>query len=83
MKKTLEEAGKKMLDSKISSKKTNGRRVNRVKRVPISIRNVLKWDNQDPSYQYRWVNDNEDRVPRFKEAGWETVESKEHAGGNR
>ena len=52
-------------------------------RVPISIRNVLKWDDQDPAYQYRWVNDNEDRIQRFKGAGWNLVESKDHAGGNR
>ena len=52
-------------------------------RVPISIRNVLKWDDQDPAYQYRWVNDNEDRIQRVKGAGWNLVESKDHAGGNR
>lgn len=55
----------------------------RVKRTPISIRNVLKWENQDPAYQYRWVNDNEDRIPRFKDAGWQVVESDEHAAGYR
>ena len=43
----------------------------------------MKWENQDPAYQYRWVNDNEDRIPRFKDAGWQVVESDEHAAGYR
>ncbi len=45
-------------------------------RVPIYYRNRLKWNEQDPAYKYRFVNDIEDRVPRFKDAGYEAVESK-------
>lgn len=45
----------------------------RPKRVPLreQLRNLLTVANRDPGYHYRIVNDTEDRVARFKMAGYE------------
>jgi len=42
-------------------------------RIPMheQARNKLTVANKDPNYEYRIVNDIEDRVARFKRAGWE------------
>ena len=42
-------------------------------RVPLheQARNKLTVANKDPNYEYRIVNDIEDRLARFKNAGWE------------
>lgn len=45
----------------------------RVTRTPIGRRNLLNVRNKDPEYQYRIVNDKEDRIQTFQEAGWELV----------
>ena len=43
----------------------------RVKRTPVSGRNVLTVSGKDPDYEYRVVNDEEDRITRFKDGGYE------------
>lgn len=45
----------------------------RVKRTPVSGRNVLTVQGKDPNYMYRIVNDDEDRITRFLEGGYELV----------
>jgi hypothetical protein len=49
----------------------------RPKRKPVGYRNRLLVENQDPDYQYRWVNTNFRegmlRVQEFEEAGYEKV----------
>ena len=45
----------------------------RVRRIPLSGRNVLTVQGKDPNYAYRIVNDEEDRIARFQDAGYELV----------
>ena len=46
----------------------------RVKRIPVSGRNVLTVQGKDPNYVYRIVNDDADRVSRFQDGGYELVQ---------
>jgi hypothetical protein len=56
----------------------------RVRRQPVGIRNRLSVRGQDPNYNYRFVNDQDDRVSRFQEAGYEFVPNSEvKIGDNR
>lgn len=43
----------------------------RVRRNPVEGRNKLKLKGGDPNYVYRFVNDTDDRVREFQDAGWE------------
>jgi hypothetical protein len=45
----------------------------RPQRTPVGQRNILTVKGQDPNYEYRIVNDLDDRIERFKEAGYELV----------
>lgn len=45
----------------------------RVKRVPVGSRNILTVQGKDPNFEYRIVNDEGDRIARFKEGGYELV----------
>lgn len=45
----------------------------RVKRQPVGGRNRLTVQGKDPNYVYRIVNDEEDRIARFQEGGYELV----------
>ena len=45
----------------------------RPKRTPIGQRNVLTVSKRDPKYTYRWVNDEDGRIPMFEDAGYEAV----------
>ena len=47
----------------------------RVTRTPVSQRNILTVKGKDPNYEYRIVNDVEDRITQFQEAGYEVVQS--------
>lgn len=51
------------------------KREDRPTRTPIGARNRLSFpkDQQDPAYHYRVVNDTDDRLNRFLEAGYEFV----------
>lgn len=56
---------------------------NRPKRVPLAEqRNKLTVTNRDPNFEYRFVNDVDDRVSRFKLAGWEMAPKDEHEVGD-
>lgn len=48
----------------------------RPKRTPLHNRDILGVANKLPSKVYRWVNDVEDRLYRFTQAGWEFVTDK-------
>jgi len=49
------------------------------KRVPLGTRDVLtiRPEDKDPNYIYRFVNDDGDRLRRFRDAGWEIVEKRD------
>tara|TARA_R110000868_G_scaffold403088_1_gene679953 strand:- start:3734 stop:4141 length:408 start_codon:yes stop_codon:yes gene_type:complete len=47
----------------------------RVTRTPVGTRNILTVKGKDPAYEYRIVNDVEDRITQFQEAGYEIVQS--------
>ena len=46
----------------------------RVTRVPVSQRNILTVKGKDPAYEYRVVNDVDDRIAQFLEGGYELVD---------
>lgn len=52
----------------------------RPERIPVHERSVISFKDQDPKYTYRLVNDKEDRVQIFKDAGYELVQSPERVG---
>lgn len=45
----------------------------RVTRSPVGQRNILTVKGKDPNFVYRVVNDVDDRVSQFQEAGYELV----------
>ena len=49
--------------------------VGRVTRTPVGQRNILTVKGKDPNYEYRIVNDVDDRIAQFQEAGYELVET--------
>lgn len=49
----------------------------RVKRIPVGARNRLEVIGKDPNFVYRIVNDVDDRVERFKQAGYDVVDISE------
>ena len=55
----------------------------RVKRTPVHTRNVLTVKGKDPEYEYRIVNDKDDRVQMFQEAGYEIVPASEIQVGDK
>lgn len=55
----------------------------RVTRVPVSQRNILTVKGKDPNYEYRVVNDVDDRVAQFVEGGYELVENESHDVGDK
>lgn len=48
----------------------------RVSRTPLHERDILTVRNKNVNKEYRWVNDIDDRLYRFTEAGWEFVTDK-------
>jgi len=53
----------------------------RPRRIPVSgPRDVMTVAGKDPNYVYRWVNDEEGRLDRFKLAGYEIVTSEHEIG---
>ena len=56
----------------------------RVRRNPLMRRNVLTVSGKEDGYEYRIVNDKEDRVTQFTEQGYEIVSaSKVQVGDKR
>lgn len=45
----------------------------RPQRTPVGQRNILTVKGKDPNYHYRIVNDIDDRIAQYKEAGYEIV----------
>jgi hypothetical protein len=50
-----------------------------VKNEGLGTRSVLtvRPQDKDPNYEYRFINDKDDRIPQAQEAGWEFVASKD------
>lgn len=55
----------------------------RVTRTPLGKRNVLTVTGKEAGYEYRFVNDESDRIQTFLDAGWEIVEKKEVRVGDK
>ena len=55
----------------------------RIKRTPISGRNILTVSGKEPGYNYRIVNDEPDRIAQFIDAGYELVDSSQVRVGDR
>lgn len=55
----------------------------RVKRTPVTGRNVLTVGGKDPEFHYRIVNDDGDRVQMFIDAGYEIVEAENVQVGDK
>lgn len=55
----------------------------RPKRTAIGTRNVLTVDRKVDGYEYRFVNDTNDRVEAFKQNGWEVVKASDAKIGDR
>ena len=53
------------------------------KRTPLGTRNRLGFTNLDERFNYRVINDQDDRLARAEEAGYEFVESDEQLGDTR
>lgn len=52
-------------------------------RTPLGARNRLTFGEQDPNYVYRVINDQDDRLQRAQEAGYEFVVSDTQLGDKR
>lgn len=55
----------------------------RVQRTPVGTRNILTIKGKDPNYTYRIVNDVDDRIAQFKEAGYEIVPDESVSVGDK
>lgn len=55
----------------------------RVQRTPVGTRNILTIKGKDPNYTYRIVNDVDDRIAQFKEAGYEIVSDESVSVGDK
>lgn len=55
----------------------------RPQRTPVGTRNILTVKGKDPNYVYRIVNDIDDRVQQFKDAGYELVPEQTAAVGDK
>lgn len=55
----------------------------RTRRSPLSRRNVLTVSGKDPDFQYRVVNDTEDRVTELMEIGYEPVQDNQVQVGDK
>ena len=55
----------------------------RVSRTPIGTRNILTVKGKDPNYVYRHVNDIDDRISMFQEAGYELVQDESVVAGDK
>jgi len=51
------------------------------KRIPLAQRNILKYPDRE-GYRRRVVNDIDDRIERYREAGWEVVHGTDQPGGD-
>jgi hypothetical protein len=58
-----------MSEKEVLSKMPSGR----PQRTPVGQRNILTVKGKDPAFEYRIVNDIDDRISQFKAAGYEIV----------
>lgn len=55
----------------------------RVRRSPLTRKNVLTVVGKEPGFEYRIVNDTEDRIAEFVERGYEVVSSNKIQVGDK
>src|ERR1700752_1670997 len=55
----------------------------RVRRTPVGLRNRLSVLGKDANFEYRIVNDTNDRIGQFLDAGWELVDASAVRVGDR
>lgn len=55
----------------------------RVHRTPVGKRNRLTVEGKDPNYFYRIVNDTDDRVQQYMDAGYEIVKASDVRVGDK
>ncbi len=55
----------------------------RVRRAPLTRKNVLTVVGKEPGFEYRIVNDTEDRIAEFVERGYEVVQSNKVQVGDK
>lgn len=55
----------------------------RPQRTPVGTRNILTVKGKDPNYVYRIVNDVDDRIQQFLEAGYELVPDESASVGDK
>jgi len=67
------------MSEKELSKEPSGR----PQRTPVGQRNILTVKGKDPSYVYRIVNDIDDRIEQYKEAGYEIAAAKAVSVGDK
>lgn len=67
------------MDNTTAKKSPSGR----VKRTPVTERQILTVKGKEPGYQYRIVNDVGDRIAQFQEMGYELVDDKDVRVGDR
>ena len=68
-----------MSEKEALSKEPSGR----PQRTPVGQRNILTVKGKDPSYVYRIVNDVDDRISQYKEAGYDIVPDTSVAVGDK
>ena len=68
-----------MSEKEALSKEPSGR----PQRTPVGQRNILTVKGKDPSYVYRIVNDVDDRISQYKEAGYDIVPDASVAVGDK
>ena len=68
-----------MSEKEALSKEPSGR----PQRTPVGQRNILTVKGKDPSYVYRIVNDGDDRISQYKEAGYDIVPDTSVAVGDK
>lgn len=60
------------------SEATTTKKTIRKKRVPIAgNRDILTVHNKEDGFVYRWVNDTDGRISKFKAAGYEQVDARD------
>lgn len=55
----------------------------RTRRTPIGKRNVLTVTGKESGYEYRFVNDQSDRIQDFLDNGWEIVQKEDVRIGDK
>jgi hypothetical protein len=78
-----QEGGQKDTTETLNAKAVNRPDRSKPRRVKFSERNRISFDNKDPDYVYRVVNDKDGRITKMQGIGYEFVESDEQLGDYR